>query len=262
MSNDVQAVILVGGKGTRLRPLTPRRPNRCCRPPASPSSRTCCRDQGGSIDDVVLGTSFRAEVFEEYYGDGESLGMNLRYVTEIEPLGTGGGIRNVLDELTAPDILVFNGDVLGGTDVGEVLAMHRSSGADVTMHLVRVGDPRAFGCVPTDDNGRVTAFLEKTQDPPTDQINAGTYVFRREIIEAIPAGRPVSVEREVFPNSSRGVGTSRATSTSRIGATWARRRTSCAVRPTWSAASRPRQRSGTDAASSRQDGATVVPARS
>ena len=211
----------------------------------------------------MLGTSFRAEVFEEYYGDGESLGMNLRYVTEIEPLGTGGGIRNVLDELTAPDILVFNGDVLGGTDVGEVPAMHRSSGADVTMHLVRVGDPRAFGCVPTDDNGRVTAFLEKTQDPPTDQINAGTYVFRREIIEAIPAGRPVSVEREVFPNSSRGSarpGLRRPVVLARHGHAG---RTSCAVRPTWSAASRPRQRSGTDAASSSSRTARRwVPARS
>ncbi|MGV7637522.1 nucleotidyltransferase family protein, partial [Mycobacterium kansasii] len=70
---------------------------------------------------------------------------------------------------------------------------------DVTMHLVRVPDPRAFGCVPTDATGRVTAFLEKTQDPPTDQINAGCYVFKRSVIEEIPAGRPVSVEREVFP---------------------------------------------------------------
>ncbi len=71
----------------------------------------------------------------------------------------------------------------------------------MTLHLVRVGDPRAFGCVPTDEDGRVSAFLEKTQDPPTDQINAGCYVFKREIIEQIPPeGRPVSVEREVFPN--------------------------------------------------------------
>lgn len=199
-AKDVQAVILVGGKGTRLRPLTLSAPKPMLPTAGKPFlTHLLSRIKEAGIDDVVLGTSFRAEVFEEYYGDGQSLGMNLRYVTEVEPLGTGGGIRNVLDELTAPDILVFNGDVLGGTDVSEVLATHRSSGADVTLHLVRVGDPRAFGCVPTDSEGRVTAFLEKTQDPPTDQINAGTYVFRREIIEAIPAGRPVSVEREVFP---------------------------------------------------------------
>jgi mannose-1-phosphate guanylyltransferase len=76
---------------------------------------------------------------------------------------------------------------------------HRRTNADATLHLVRVQDPRAFGCVPTDDDGRVTAFLEKTEDPPTDQINAGCYVFRRDVIESVPEGRPVSVERETFP---------------------------------------------------------------
>ena len=96
-------------------------------------------------------------------------------------------------------VLVFNGDVLSGADLTALLDTHRRHDADVTLHLVRVGDPRAFGCVPTDDDGRVTAFLEKTQDPPTDQINAGCYVFRRSVIDRIPAGRPVSVEREVFP---------------------------------------------------------------
>ncbi|MFT4086592.1 MAG: NDP-sugar synthase, partial [Gordonia sp. (in: high G+C Gram-positive bacteria)] len=155
------------------------------------------RDAG--ITDVVLGTSYRAEVFAEHYGDGSDLGVNLTYVTETEPLGTGGGIRNVYDVLTADTVLVFNGDVLGGTDIREVVQTHRDSGAEVTLHLVRVGDPRAFGCVPTAEDGRVTAFLEKTQDPPTNQINAGTYVFNRSVIGEIPAGRPVSVEREVFP---------------------------------------------------------------
>ena len=109
------------------------------------------------------------------------------------------GIRNVFKHLTASDILVFNGDVLAGTDLNAVVETHRRTKADATLHLVRVQDPRAFGCVPTDADGRVTAFLEKTEDPPTDQINAGCYVFRREVIEAIPEGRPVSVERETFP---------------------------------------------------------------
>ena len=96
--------------------------------------------------------------------------------------------------------MVFNGDVLSGADLGAAAAQSTATNeADVTLHLVRVGDPRAFGCVPTDDDGRVTAFLEKTQDPPTDQINAGCYVFEREIIDRIPRGREVSVEREVFP---------------------------------------------------------------
>jgi mannose-1-phosphate guanylyltransferase len=127
------------------------------------------------------------------------MGLEIEYVTENEPLGTGGAIRNVLPKLRGDNVMIFNGDVLGGTELGAILDTHVATRADVTLHLVRVGDPRAYGCVPTDADGRVTAFLEKTQDPPTDQINAGCYVFRREYIEKIPAGRPVSVEREVFP---------------------------------------------------------------
>ena len=120
-------------------------------------------------------------------------------MVEDEPLGTGGGIRNVAKHLTADDVLVFNGDVLAGTDLTAIVDTHRRTEADVTLHLVRVPDPRAFGCVPTDETGRVLAFLEKTDDPPTDQINAGCYVFRRSVIDSIPEGRPVSVERETFP---------------------------------------------------------------
>jgi len=119
-------------------------------------------------------------------------------VTEEHPLGTGGGIANVAGHLRHDTVMVFNGDVLSGVDLGQLLDYHHQQEADLTLHLVRVGEPRAFGCVPT-ENGRVTAFLEKTQDPPTDQINAGCYVFSREIIDRIPRGREVSVEREVFP---------------------------------------------------------------
>jgi mannose-1-phosphate guanylyltransferase len=125
--------------------------------------------------------------------------LALDYIVEDEPLGTGGGIRNVAPALSEPDVLVFNGDVLSGLDPAEVVRAHRTTRADVTLHLVRVPDPRAFGCVPTTADGRVLEFLEKTDAPPTDQINAGCYVFRREMIDSIPAGRPVSVERETFP---------------------------------------------------------------
>jgi mannose-1-phosphate guanylyltransferase len=194
------AVILVGGQGTRLRPLTLSAPKPMLPTAGLPFlTHLLARIADAGISHVVLGTSFKAEVFEAHFGDGADLGLDIEYVTETEPLGTGGGIRNVLPKLRADTVMVFNGDVLGGTDLGEVLDTHAKNNADVTLHLVRVGDPRAFGCVPTDADGRVTAFLEKTQDPPTDQINAGCYVFRREYIEKIPVGRPVSVEREVFP---------------------------------------------------------------
>ncbi|GAA4402777.1 mannose-1-phosphate guanylyltransferase [Tsukamurella soli] len=197
---DVEAVILVGGKGTRLRPLTLSAPKPMLPTAGKPFlTHLLSRIRDAGIERVVLGTSFKAAVFEDHFGDGSDLGLSIEYVTETEPLGTGGGIRNVLPKLRAETVMVFNGDVLGGSDLKAVVATHREKDADVTMHLVRVGDPRAFGCVPTDAEGRVTAFLEKTQDPPTDQINAGCYVFRRSVIEEIPAGRAVSVEREVFP---------------------------------------------------------------
>ncbi|MDR2281231.1 MAG: NDP-sugar synthase [Gordonia sp. (in: high G+C Gram-positive bacteria)] len=201
MTPSVQALVLVGGKGTRLRPLTLSAPKPMLPTAGAPFlTHLLSRIREAGITDVVLGTSYQAEVFAEHYGDGSSLGLNITYITEEQPLGTGGGIRNVYDALTADTVLVFNGDVLGGTDIRDVVRTHRESAAEVTLHLVRVKDPRAFGCVPTDASGRVTAFLEKTQDPPTNQINAGTYVFNRSVIGEIPAGRPVSVEREVFPS--------------------------------------------------------------
>ncbi len=200
LAEATDAVILVGGKGTRLRPLTLSAPKPMLPTAGVPFlTHLLARIERAGIKRVLLSTSFKAEVFEEHFGSGADLGLSIEYRTEEEPLGTGGGIRNVLPEVRSENVLVFNGDVLGGTDLGALLQTHHEQKADVTMHLVRVGDPRSFGCVPTDETGRVTAFLEKTEDPPTDQINAGCYVFRREIIERIPAGRPVSVEREIFP---------------------------------------------------------------
>ena len=200
LAATTDAVILVGGKGTRLRPLTNSIPKPMLPVAGAPFlEHLLARIKAAGMTHVVLGTSFKAEVFEEHFGDGSHLGLEIEYVVEEEPLGTGGGIRNVLDHLRYDRAMVFNGDVLGGTDLNAVLKTHVDQEADVTLHLLRVSDPRAFGCVPTDADGRVSAFLEKTEDPPTDQINAGSYVFNRSVIEKIPAGRPVSVEREIFP---------------------------------------------------------------
>ncbi|PRQ10793.1 GDP-mannose pyrophosphorylase [Corynebacterium sp. 13CS0277] len=199
-AREVDAVILVGGKGTRLRPLTVGTPKPMLPTAGFPFlAHLLARIKAAGINHVVLGTSFKAEVFEEYFGDGADLGLDIDYVVEETALGTGGGIRNVLDKLRYDTAVVFNGDVLGGTDIGEVIATHEAKQADVTMHLVRVADPRAFGCVPTGPDGRVLEFLEKTNDPPTDQINAGCYVFNRDIIAQIPPNKVVSVERDVFP---------------------------------------------------------------
>ncbi|WP_306323757.1 MULTISPECIES: NDP-sugar synthase [unclassified Streptomyces] len=202
-----EAILLVGGKGTRLRPLTVNTPKPMVPAAGVPFlTHQLARAKAAGVDHIVLATSYLAEVFEPYFGDGSRLGLHLEYVTEVEPLGTGGAIRNVASHLrSGPDdpVLIFNGDILTGLDIGALVHEHETTGADVSLHLSRVEDPRAYGLVPTDSTGRVTAFLEKPQTPEeivTDQINAGAYVFRRSVIDTIPTGRPVSVERETFPD--------------------------------------------------------------
>jgi mannose-1-phosphate guanylyltransferase len=151
---------------------------------------------------VVLATSYRAEMFTEAFGNGAEFGLTIDYVYESEPLGTGGGIRNAAGLLRGgPDdpIVVLNGDILSGHDLPAQVDLHRKTDAAVTLHLVPVADPTRYGSVPTDSSGRVTAFLEKMKNPPTNQINAGCYVFRRSVIDTIPAGQVVSVEHVTFP---------------------------------------------------------------
>lgn len=199
-THQVDVVVLVGGKGTRLRPLTLSAPKPMLPTAGLPFlTHLLSRIAAAGIEHVILGTSYKPAVFEAEFGDGSALGLQIEYVTEEHPLGTGGGIANVAGKLRNDTAMVFNGDVLSGADLAQLLDFHRSNRADVTLQLVRVGDPRAFGCVPTDEEDRVVAFLEKTEDPPTDQINAGCYVFERNVIDRIPQGREVSVEREVFP---------------------------------------------------------------
>ena len=201
-----EAILLVGGQGTRLRPLTINTPKPMLPVAGVPfTEHQIARAREAGVTRIILGTSYRAEVFREHFGDGADLGVELVYAVEDQPMGTGGAIRHVTEHLrSGPDdpVLVFNGDVLTGVDLTHLLGVHAACGAAVTLYLTRVEDPRAFGLVPTDADGRVTAFLEKPTTPEeivTDQINAGCYVFRRSVIDEIPAGRPVSVERETFP---------------------------------------------------------------
>jgi mannose-1-phosphate guanylyltransferase len=199
----VEAIVLVGGLGTRLRPLTLDTPKPMLPVAGVPFlTHQLARLVAAGVDHVVLATSYRAEVFEAHFGDGAALGLRIDYVTETDPLGTGGGIRNVAPMLTSAatdPVVVLNGDVLSGHDIRAQLSLHRDRDAAVTLHLVRVDDARAFGSVPTDASGRVTAFVEKSPQPVSDQINAGCYVFRRSVIDDIPAGEVISVERATFP---------------------------------------------------------------
>ncbi|MEV8534419.1 NDP-sugar synthase [Streptomyces sp. NPDC051211] len=201
-----EAILLVGGQGTRLRPVTVNTPKPMVPAAGVPFlAHQMARLAAAGVKHIVLATCYLAEVFEPYFGDGSAFGVHLEYVVEDEPLGTGGAIRNAAERLTCgPDepVLVLNGDILSGLDINGLVDAHGQAGADVSLHLVRVADPRAFGLVPTGPDGRVLAFTEKPQTPEeivTDQINAGCYVFRRSVIDTIPAGRPVSVERETFP---------------------------------------------------------------
>lgn len=208
LPRPLEAVLISGGFGTRMLPLTEHRPKHLLTVGGVPfveHQLTKLADVG--VQHVVLATSYHADLFEPVLGDGSRFGLRLTYVTEDEPLGTGGAIRNVAGALTDdPDgaVVVLNGDVLSGHDLRAQLAdfdtLRGDRRVDVSLHLVRVDDARAFGCVPTDDDGRVTAFVEKSDDPVTDQINAGCYVFRRDVIDRIPSGQVVSVERETFPD--------------------------------------------------------------
>jgi len=199
----LEAILLVGGYGTRLRPLTLASPKHLLPTAGVPFlTHQFAKAAQAGITHVVLATSYRAEMFAERFGDGSGLGLEITYVHEQEPLGTGGAIRNAAGGLRGgPDdpVVIFNGDVLSGHDIAAQLDVHSKADAAVTLHLVEVPDPARFGCVPLDPAGRVTAFLEKTPNPVTNRINAGCYVFRRSVIDEIPPGRVVSVERETFP---------------------------------------------------------------
>lgn len=199
----LEAILLVGGEGTRLRPLTLTTPKPLLPVAGEPfllHQIAALRRAG--VTHVVLATSYRAEVFRDTIGDGAALGLRVTHVHEQRPLGTGGAIRNAslgLQGQADDPVVILNGDVLSGHDLRGQVAFHRQVDADVTLHLVEVDDARAYGCVPTDTEGRVTAFLEKMPDPVTRWVNAGAYVFRRSVIDSIPADTVVSVERETFP---------------------------------------------------------------
>ncbi|HEU0024053.1 MAG TPA: NDP-sugar synthase [Thermoleophilaceae bacterium] len=197
----MQALVLAGGEGTRLRPLTYTTP-KAVMPLAGRPFLSFMLDwlHGHGVDDVVLSCGFLSKGVRHVLGDIYQ-GMRLRYVVEEEPLGTAGPVRLALDDGILEDrLVVTNGDVLSDLDLSAEVAWHEERGARATLALVGVDDTGSYGVVPTDADGRVEAFLEKTEvEAPTNRINAGVYVLERDVLEAIPSGRAVSFEREVFP---------------------------------------------------------------
>lgn len=194
-------ILLVGGFGTRLKPLTNEIPKPMLPVAGMPiTEHQLLAAKKSGITTVVLATSYLSDVFTPYFGNGSKWGMKLLYAVEAEPLGTGGAIRNAAELLQGEeDVVIFNGDILSNHRIDKQIDFHLSHNADVTLHLRNVEDARAFGCVPTDSSGRVSAFLEKMDHPVTNSINAGCYVFKRSLINEIPLGKVVSIERETFP---------------------------------------------------------------
>ena len=202
MTAPTQAVILAGGQGTRLRPLTLARAkpvvpflNR----PFLAYQLALLRRHG--VTDVILSCSYRVDDVEAALGDGRALGVSLRYVTEKEPLGTGGGVRNAAD-LTSGEVFVLNGDVLTDVDLTAMLRFHQARESRTTIYLTPVDNPRAYGLVETDAEGRLVRFREKPgpdEAITTDMINAGVYLLDAALLRRMPADRPVSIEREFFP---------------------------------------------------------------
>lgn len=197
----MKAVILAGGEGTRLRPLTLTTP----KPVVPIVDRPFLRHQldmltGAGVSDVVFSLAYRPERIEAVFGDGRLHGKQIRYVVEQTPLGTGGAVKNAepyLDDIT----IVFNGDVLTDVDLADVIRGHRAAGAAATIVLTPVPNPSAYGLVEFDGDRRVTRFVEKP-DPAqitTDTINAGIYILQTATLDLMPAGVNHSIERAFFP---------------------------------------------------------------
>lgn len=199
----MKAVVLVGGEGTRLRPLTYTTPK-----PLLPIANMAFLERQltwlarHGIDEVVLSLGYLPDAFVDHFPTGRFGDVKLSYAVEDEPLGTAGGIRFAAEHAGVDDrFVVCNGDVLTSLDLTEMLHLHDEHGGEATIHLCRVEDPSAFGVVPTLPTGEVVAFVEKPlrDHAPTDWINAGTYVLEPSILDRIPPRLNVSIERETFP---------------------------------------------------------------
>ena len=199
----MKAVVLVGGEGTRLRPLTLSVPKQMLPIVEQPMiERVLGQLARCGIDEAVLSLGYLPDAFVRAYPAGVAAGVRLSYAVEPEPLDTAGAIRFAARCAHVDDtFVVVNGDVLTDMDLDALVAFHRARGAEGTISLHAVEDPSAFGVVPTDDEGRVLAFVEKPPRgaAPTNLINAGSYVLEPSVLERIPAGRRVSIERETFP---------------------------------------------------------------
>jgi mannose-1-phosphate guanylyltransferase len=199
----MKAVVLVGGFGTRLRPLTNHVPKSMLPVGHRPIIAAVIDELArAGVTDVVLALGFKPEPFVEAFPDGEYEGVGLHYAVEPEPLDTAGAIRFAARSAGIDDtFLVVNGDILTDLDASSLVDQHRRTGAEATIHLTPVEDPSAFGVVGLNEGSQVECFVEKPAPgtAPSNLINAGTYVMEPSCLDRIDGTRKVSVEREVFP---------------------------------------------------------------
>lgn len=199
----MQALILVGGEGTRLRPLTSTVPKPVVTLVDRPFMAYMLEWLGGhGVDDVILSCGFMADGVHAVLGDGSALGMRVRYVEEPEPLGTGGALKYA-EDLLQERFFMLNGDVLSDMDLTAQLRQHEATGARATVALMAVEDPSAYGLVRRHPDGSVSEFLEKPGPDAvldTNLVNAGAYILERELLGRMAtAGTRISIERDVFP---------------------------------------------------------------
>lgn len=209
----MKGIIIAGGLGTRLRPLTYHRP----KPLVSVANRPFLEYQvallrAHGIEDIVFATNYMADKIEAHFGDGSRFGVRMRYALEDTPLGTGGAIRNAAEQFPGEAVAVFNGDVLTDYDLSRILAFHREKQAIATITLAEVPSPNPFGVLILEEDGRVREWREPSEEAKkalaagtnllqtgTDLINAGFYVLEPACLERIPLGKPSSVERDIYP---------------------------------------------------------------
>jgi mannose-1-phosphate guanylyltransferase/phosphomannomutase len=197
----MKAVIMAGGEGTRLRPLTANQPKPMLPLANRPIMEHIVRHvRGHGITDIVVTVQFLASQVRNYFGDGKDMGVDLTYATETTPLGTAGSVRNAADRLRET-FIVISGDALTDIDLEEVLTLHRERGSMVTVALKRMENPLEFGIVITGSDGRIERFLEKPHwgEVFSDTINTGIYVLEPEVFDFIPEGRPSDFSSDVFP---------------------------------------------------------------
>ena len=196
-----QAIILVGGDGTRLRPVTSRVPKPVAPVVERPFVAYILDDLARhGVERAIFSTGYLAAAIEAQIGDGAGYGLRVDYAVETEPLGTAGAVANCADQLDDGSFYVFNGDVLSDVDLTALAALHAGKGGMGTIFLTPVDDPRRYGLVELREDGSVASFLEKPGEwEGTALINAGVYVLEHEVLEMIPRGRLFSIERGVFP---------------------------------------------------------------